>query len=93
MSLQARQESVIDMPYVKVLFWIPVLPAAFQVTFQHETHDGAPALLELFQDVAGHFNLALMVLPELSCEQSTITPRANPSLATAASARAMSPTL
>lgn len=42
---------------------IPVLPAAFQVTFQHETHDGAPAPLELFQDVAGHFNLALMVLP------------------------------
>ena len=75
MSLQARQESVIDMPYVKVLFGSQFLAAAFQVTFQHETMMERPPL-ELFQDVAatstgvdGSF---------LSCrEQSTITPQAN----------------
>ena len=39
---------------------IPALP--LQVTFQHEAHDGPPALLKLFEDVAGDFDLPLVIL-------------------------------
>ena len=41
---------------------VPTLPATLQVTFKHDAHDGAPALLKLLQHFARDFDLALMVL-------------------------------
>ena len=41
---------------------IPALPAPLQVTFQHEAHDGPPALLKLFEDIPGDFDLPLVIL-------------------------------